>query len=164
VLLVDGDLRRGQLAARFGLAPGPGLAGLLVGAATLDQAIRARVRERLDLLPAGTALGAPDGPPGEPALGELLEMLGRRYDYVLVDAAPVLAVSDALMLGRHAGTVFAVVRAGVSRLDEVAETMRQFDQAGQSLVGFVFNDARGRRANPRYRSRRAPLAALERAP
>jgi tyrosine-protein kinase Etk/Wzc len=164
VLLVDADLRCGQLAARFQIAPGPGLADLLAGEATLEQALRPQVAERLDLLPAGTPSAAAAGLPGEPALGELLETLARAYDYVLVDAAPVLAVSDALTLGRHAGSVFAVVRAGVSTVDEVGETMRQFDQAGQALVGFVFNDAPARWVSRGYRPRRAPLAALERSP
>jgi tyrosine-protein kinase Etk/Wzc len=169
VLLVDADLARGALAARFGVDPGPGLAALLKGEATPAQAIRPGVRAGLDLLPAGTAPAAMDalaGWPGEPALGELLAALGGAYDTVLVDAAPVLAVPDALTLGRHAGMVFAVVRAGVSSVDEVGETMRQFDQAGQALVGFVFNDARAGRAAGAaqgYRPRRTP-PALERTP
>lgn len=166
VLLVDADLRCGQLAARFGLEPGPGLADLVRGEATLAQAIRPQIGERLDLLPAGTACAAAAGLPGEPALGALFETLRRAYDIVLVDCAPALAVSDALTLGRHAGAVFAVVRAGRSSVDEVAETVRQFDQAGQALVGFVFNDARAQPVDPHYRgrTRRAALAALEHAP
>ena len=167
VLLVDADLRRGQLAARFKLAPGPGLAELLSGEATLEQALRPRIAERLDLLPAGALSAAAAGLPGEPALGAKLAALARAYDYVLVDAAPALAVSDALMLGRHAGAIFAVVRAGVSTIDEVGETMRQFDQAGQALVGFVFNDAPARWVHRGYRTRRAmptALAAPERSP
>jgi tyrosine-protein kinase Etk/Wzc len=162
VLLVDADLRRGQLAARFKLAPGLGLAELLSGDATLEQALRPRVAERLDLLPAGAPPAAAAGLPGDPALGATLAALARAYDYVLVDAAPALAVSDALMLGRHAGAIFTVVRAGVSTIDEVGETMRQFDQAGQALVGFVFNDAPARWVHSGYRTRRPTLAALER--
>jgi tyrosine-protein kinase Etk/Wzc len=163
VLLVDADLRGGQLSSRFQLAPGPGLAELLLGQAGAAEAIRPQVRDRLDLLPAGTPQAAADGFPGEPALGELLDGLCGSYDYVLVDAAPVLAVSDALTLGRHAGTVFAVVRAGVSTFDDVGEMVRQFGQAGLALVGFVFNDANARWVNHRYWARRQPVAALERA-
>jgi tyrosine-protein kinase Etk/Wzc len=164
VLLVDADLRGGQLSSRFQLAPGPGLAGLLRGESSTDEAILPWVRDRLDLLPAGSPSASQGGLPGESALGELLESFGRDYDYVLVDVAPVLAVSDALTLGRHAGTIFTVVRAGVSTFDEVGETVRQFDQAGLALVGFVFNDARARRVQQRCRTRRQPLAALERTP
>jgi tyrosine-protein kinase Etk/Wzc len=168
VLLVDGDLEGGQLASRFALAPGPGLAGLARGDATADEAILPWVRERLDILPAGNAPAADGLPPesalGEPALGELLAGLARNYDYVLVDAAPALATSSALTLGRHAGAVFAVVRAGVSTLDEVGETVRLFGQASVPLVGFVFNDADPRWLNHRYRARPQPPAALEKAP
>jgi tyrosine-protein kinase Etk/Wzc len=163
VLLIDGDLHSGQLSSRFQLATGPGLADLARGEATTAEAIRPRVRDNLDLLPAGTPHAVAAGLPGEPALGELLDTLRGSYDYVLVDAAPVLAVSDALTLGRHAGTVFAVVRAGVSTFDEVGEMVRQFDQTGLALVGFIFNDANARWVNHRYWARRQPVAALERA-
>lgn len=164
VLLVDGDLRGGQLAARFQLAPGPGLAELARGEATAAEAIRPQVRDNLDLLPAGGASGAAASLPGGPALGALLDAFSASYDYVLVDAAPALAVSDALTLGRHAGTVFAVVRSGLCTFDEVGETVRQFGQAGLPLVGFVFVDANARWVNQRHWARRQPLAALERAP
>jgi tyrosine-protein kinase Etk/Wzc len=159
VLLVDGDLRGGQLAARFQLAPGPGLAGLVRGEATADEAILPWVRERLDILPAGDASSAAAGLAGEPALGELLAGFARDYDVVLVDAAPALADANALALGRHAGAVFAVVRAGVSTVDEVGESVRLFGQAGAALAGFVFNDADPRWLTHRYRARPQPLAA-----
>jgi tyrosine-protein kinase Etk/Wzc len=164
VLLIDGDLRGGQLAARFQLAPEPGLAGLVRAEASTDEAILPWVRDRLDLLPAGRTPAAAAFLPGDPGLGELIEGLRRDYDYVVVDSAPVLAVSDALTLGRHAGTVFTVVRAGVSTVDEVGETVRQFDQAGLAPVGFVFNDANPRWLRPRARPqpRRQGLPALER--
>jgi tyrosine-protein kinase Etk/Wzc len=167
VLLVDGDLQGGQLSSRFQLAPGPGLADLARREATADEAILPWVRERLDILPAGTALAVAAGLPGEPALGELLAGFARDYDYVLVDAAPALATPGALALGRHAGAVFAVVRAGVSTVDEVGEMVRLFGQASVPLVGFVFNDADPRWLNHRYRARpqsMATRAALERAP
>jgi tyrosine-protein kinase Etk/Wzc len=171
VLLIDGDLRgdqrSGQLSTHFELAPGPGLADLVRGEATTADAVRPRVRENLDVLPAGRPVAtwaASVGLPGEPALGALLDAFSRSYDYVLVDAAPVLAVSDALALGRHAGTVFTVVRAGVSTFDEVGEMLRQFGQAGLAPVGFVFNDANLRWVKHRYWPRRRPVAALERAP
>jgi tyrosine-protein kinase Etk/Wzc len=164
VLLVDADLAGGQLAARFALAlaPNPGLAELVSGEATALEAIRPGVRERLDVLPAGSAVAA-GGLPGEPALGELLAGFGSDYDYVLIDAAPALAAADALALGRHAGAVFAVVRAGVSTFDEVGEAVRLFGQASVPLVGFVFNDADAKCLNHRYRARPQPLA-LERTP
>jgi tyrosine-protein kinase Etk/Wzc len=168
VLLVDGDLRAHapgeRLSARFQHTEGPGLAELVRGECTPDDAILPWVRERLDLLPAGRPAAARAGLSGAPALGELLGALAPAYDYVLIDTAPALAVSDALTLGRHAGTVFTVLRADLSTHDEAGEIVRQFDQAGLALVGFVFNDANARWMNPRNWTRRQPLAALERAP
>jgi tyrosine-protein kinase Etk/Wzc len=168
VLLVDGDLRAHapgeRLSARFPHTEGPGLAELVRGECTPDEAILPWVRERLDLLPAGRPAAARAGLSAAPALGELLGALAPAYDYVLIDAAPALAVSDALTLGRHAGTVFTVLRADLSTHDEAAETVRQFDQAGLALVGFVFNDANARWMNPRNWTRRPPLTALERTP
>jgi tyrosine-protein kinase Etk/Wzc len=161
VLLVEAGLHPGQLAARFQLAPAPGLAELAAGAATAAQAIRAGGRERFDILPAGAAAAEM---PGEPALGELLAGLEGDYDYVLVDAGPALAASSALALGRHAGAAFAVVRANLTTVDEVGETVRLFGQAGVPLAGFIFNDADTKWLPHRYRAMPQPLLALERAP
>jgi tyrosine-protein kinase Etk/Wzc len=162
VLLVDTDLRGHQLSSRFQLAPGPGLADMVRGEATAAEAIRPQVRDNLDLLPAGRPLPTSAGLLGQPALGKLLDDAARGYDYVLLDAAPVLLVSDALMLGRHAGSVFAVVRVGVSTFDEVGDVVRQFGQAGLALVGFVVNHANVRPVNHRYSARRQPAAVLGR--
>jgi tyrosine-protein kinase Etk/Wzc len=164
VLLVDADVRSAQLSSRFQHASGPGLADLVRGESSAEEAILPWVRDNLDLLPAGRPSGTVRGLPGEPALGELLDTFNRDYDYVLIDAAPALAVSDALTLGRHAGTVFAVVRAGVSTFDEVGEMARQFDRAGLALVGFVFNDASARWVSQGCQPRRQLVAALERSP
>jgi tyrosine-protein kinase Etk/Wzc len=162
VLLVDSDLRGDHLSSRFQLAPGPGLSDLVRGEATPAEAIRPGVRDNLDLLPAGRPHAGSTELLGQPALGKLLDGFARGYDYVVLDAAAVLVVSDALMLGRHAGSVFAVVRAGVSTFDEVGEVVRQFGQAGLALAGFVFNHASARRVKHRYGARRQPAAVLER--
>jgi tyrosine-protein kinase Etk/Wzc len=161
VLLVDSDLRGDHLSSRFEVAPGPGLSDLVRGEATHAEAIRPGVRDNLDLLPAGRPHAGSTELLGQPALGKLLDGFARGYDYVVLDAAAVLVVSDALMLGRHAGSVFAVVRAGVSTFDEVGEVVRQFGQAGLALAGFVFNHASARRVNQRHGARRQPAAALE---
>jgi tyrosine-protein kinase Etk/Wzc len=161
IVLVSGPAARsgasfvaGHLAAALAAS---GSRVLLVDAeaATAD-AIRGSARERIDLFPAGL--------PGEPALGALLEGLGRDYDYVLIDAAPALTSSGALTLGRHAGALFTVVRAGVSTFDEVGETVRLFGQAGVPLAGFVFNDADPRWLPLRWRTPPRPLLALGTAP
>jgi tyrosine-protein kinase Etk/Wzc len=143
VLLVEAGLHPGQPAA---------------------EATRAGAGERFDILAAGAASDTSAGLPDEPALGELLAGAGRDYDFVLIDAAPALAASGALALGRHAGAAFAIVRAGFTTVDDMGETVRLFGQAGVPLAGFVFNDADLRWVPQRYRAWNQPLLALERAP
>jgi tyrosine-protein kinase Etk/Wzc len=75
-----------------------------------------------------------------PATVSILRGLSASYDVVLLDTSPVLAVSDAMALAPHAGTVFLLARAGVSTLGELEESSKRLLQAGTQVKGVVFND------------------------
>lgn len=142
VLLVDGDLRRGVLHRSFGLEGSPGLSDVASGAAELDAAIRRTDAPSLDVLPAGT----PTGMPAELLAGEpfarLVAELGRRYRAVVVDTPPVLSVSDAALVARHAGVTLLVVRAGQHAIQEIDWAVRRLAQSGVRVRGAVLNDVR----------------------
>jgi tyrosine-protein kinase Etk/Wzc len=148
VLLVDADLRTGHLHRAFAAHRGPGLAEYLAGGFHLEQITRANVLPRIDLIPTGA-------PPSDPAellshdrLRELLRSASSRYDYVLVDTAPVLPVSDALPVAALGAATLNVVRSGVTTAVEIDETTRQLRQAGANMAGVVVNGFRSR--SPRY--------------
>ncbi len=75
-----------------------------------------------------------------PNLGTLLEKLSGMYDVVLIDCTPILAVSDTLIVGQHAGAIYILTRAGITTAGEIAESLKRLSQAGLAAKGVLFND------------------------
>jgi tyrosine-protein kinase Etk/Wzc len=141
VLIIDADMRRPGLGQYFPLnSVRAGLANVLSGDTTLDDAIIKSGFERLDILASGNR---PPPNPGEllerPAFAELLSEANRRYDYVIVDSPPVLPVSDAVTIAQSCGAVFLVSRADVTNGRQLTETISRLDHAGVKISGQVFN-------------------------
>lgn len=139
VLLIDGDLRDGQLHRYFHSERAGGLSDILAGAAPTE-VLRASVLENLDFISTGTLPSNPAELLMRPALAAMLAELAPQYDVVLIDAAPLLAVADSLIIGEHAGAIFLATRSGVTRPGEIAEAMKRLDRAGLSAKGVLFND------------------------
>ena len=139
VLIIDADLRRGYLHQYFSLPRENGLSEYIAGA-NFDEVLHQQVLENCDFLSTGTMTMNPSEVLNQPRLTQLLNILSEQYDYLLIDSPPILAVSDAAIIGAKAGTVLMVARAGVSKFDELKEAMRRFNQAGVSIKGLIFND------------------------
>jgi tyrosine-protein kinase Etk/Wzc len=139
VAVVDADLRRGHLNQYFGLARQPGLAEVLDGAMPVDDALRPEVAPHVDLLTTGALPANPDALLFGPHLGPLLDTLRARYDYVLIDAPPVLAAADATVIGRHAPIVLMIVRAGQTRIGDLRESLKRLRRGGVTSAGAVLN-------------------------
>lgn len=143
-LLVDGDLRRPTLHERLGLRNVGGLADLLSGEGRMDHELSSFLHEApsapgLFVLTAGVA---PFGGPGlmhTPRMDALLEMLTRRFQTVIFDTPPLLAVSDARVLAQAADQTLLVVRAGSTDPAEAAEAVRLLKGDGARLAGAVLN-------------------------
>lgn len=150
VLLIDGDLRSGHLHRYFGLDRRTGLADVITGKAMFGQAIQKGVAENVDFLSTGELPRKPAELLAHENFGKLLELLSTRYDFILIDTAPVLAVSDAVVVASHAGAIFNVVRGGVSTAGEIEEAVKRLNQAGHTVTGVVFNDAKQRAARYEY--------------
>jgi tyrosine-protein kinase Etk/Wzc len=139
VLLLDGDLRRGELHRQFGAEAEPGLADVLRGTHGLDAALRTTGQPDLDLLPAGGLAGSNGELLAGARLPELLAELGRRYKAIVVDTPPVLSVNDSALFGRHAGVNLVVVRAGKHSVRDLAVAERRLAQSGVTVTGVVLN-------------------------
>jgi len=151
VLLIDADLRHGQLGASFGLPPMAGLAELLAGDVLRERAVHRSNLENLWLLPAGMRPANPAELLATECMPELLEYWNAHYDLVLLDTPPVLAVSDALILARHAGATVLVLREHTQTEFEVEETLRHLDRAGAHISGAIYNGMLPRRSDRRSR-------------
>ncbi len=154
VLLIDGDLRDGQLHRYFHAERSGGLAEILCGAPPL-QLLRASVLDNLDFIATGILPPNPSELLLRPAFGAMLAELSPHYDVVLIDAAPLLAVADSLVIGAHAGAIFLTARAGVTRPGEIAEAMKRLARAGLAAKGVVFNDVSPRPGRYGYGNRYA---------
>ena len=139
VLLIDGDLRDGQLHRYFHAPRSGGLSDILAGAPPAGL-VRRSVLEHLDFIATGSLPPNPSELLLRPALAAMLAELEPHYDVILIDAAPLLAVADSLVIGAHAGTIFLATRYGVSRPGEIAEAMKRLARAGLSARGVLFND------------------------
>ncbi|MBF6992469.1 MULTISPECIES: polysaccharide biosynthesis tyrosine autokinase [Cupriavidus] len=139
VLLVDADMRKGYLNQYFGKDRDPGLSDVLAGKLALEEVVHRDVVPGLDFIGTGTI--PPN--PAELMLSErmvrLLEGLSDRYDMLMIDTPPVLAVADAAILAERCATVFLVTRFGKSSIGEISECAKQLGQVNVSVKGVIFN-------------------------
>jgi succinoglycan biosynthesis transport protein ExoP len=153
VLLLEVDLRRPALAGQLGIEPGSGLAGVLIGDVTVDQATRQVALQAppgegasgrtLDVLAAGAVL-PPN--PGEliesQAMDRVLQWARSAYDLVVIDTPPLAAVSDAFPLLAKVDGVVIVGRIGQSRRDAAEQLNQVLASSGAPLLGVIANGAK----------------------
>lgn len=145
VLLVDCDLRRGQLAASFGTPAIPGMSDVLQKGRRLDAVIQKTERENLDFIPAGEY---PERP-GELLLSfrmdEVVREMRSHYDYVILDTAPILATDDTTGFAVKADALLYVARSGHTQSRQVRTAVERLRMRGVVVSGFVLNcvDTRG---------------------
>ncbi len=149
ILLIDGDIRKGHLHKYFGGHDGMGLSHYLSGQVEQSAVIRQTDVDGIDFIPRGVIAPNPSELLMNPRLQRLLEDVGNKYDLVLIDTPPVLAVTDPAIIGKLVGTSLIVVRFGLNTLKEVELTFRRFEQNGVRIQGCVFN-AMERRASNTY--------------
>ncbi len=140
VLLIDADFRNGHLHRYFDIGRQDGLSDAIAGTKRLEQIIHRDVTDNVDFIATGTLPTNPAEVLMRPNLGTLLESLSSLYDVVLIDGAPLLAVSDTINIGMHAGAIYLLTRAGVTTHGEIAESIKRLSQAGIAAKGVVFND------------------------
>jgi tyrosine-protein kinase Etk/Wzc len=142
VLLVDADLRRGTLHRFFSTELRPGLADLLADKVPIERAIQATGIENVELVARGDASSKPGELLTSPRLSEFLAQASKRYDVVVIDTPPILAVADALLVERCASVNLLVVRARQHRVQEIALALDQLARSGIAVHGGILNDAR----------------------
>jgi tyrosine-protein kinase Etk/Wzc len=140
VLLVDADMRRGRLHHHFGGARERGLSEVIGGTYTAADAISRTESANLDFLSTGVLPPNPSELLGSERFERLLGELSRTYDLVVIDTPPILAVTDAALVGRLAGVNLLVLRAGKHPAREIVAALKRFDQGGARVTGAVMND------------------------
>jgi tyrosine-protein kinase Etk/Wzc len=139
VLLIDGDMRRGDVHSHFGVRHMPGLSDVLMGS-DIESAVLHDVLPGVDLLTKGSLPSHPSELLMSDRMHEVLDLLKRQYDLVIIDTPPVLAVTDATVIGKHAGTSLLVVRHGRNQVEEIGETMKRLHHGGVNMKGVLLTD------------------------
>lgn len=140
VLLVDGDLRRGELHKFFGLEGGRGFSDILVGQAKPEAVIQRTGLPNLDLIATGPFPPNPAEIVLRPELNVFLEYAKRTYDRILVDCPPVMAVSEAGILASLVDGVLVVVWAGQTSRKLAQLAVQLLRERGANILGCVLNN------------------------
>lgn len=140
VLVIDADLRRPSLHRALDVLREPGLTNLLIGDAQPRETIRPNVLPNLDFLPAGPFPPNPSELLNSKAMGRLLEELEGRYDQIVIDSPPVLAVTDAAVLAVHTDGAVLVLRSGETEQRTAERSVEQLRRLGVRVFGAVLNE------------------------
>jgi capsular exopolysaccharide synthesis family protein len=140
-LLIDADLRRPSLhkALQVQKEMPIGLTDFFSGNARLNDVILRTDIENLFLLPAGRRAPNPAELLSSADFGKLLDQLLKKFDRIVIDSAPVNAVSDTLVLAPHANKTILVVRAGKTHRKAIERGVLLLRKSGAKLAGFVLN-------------------------
>ncbi|KKA44129.1 polysaccharide biosynthesis tyrosine autokinase [Salinivibrio sp. KP-1] len=139
VLVIDADMRKGFLHQQFSMKADNGLSDYLAGKRDTDAVVQKNVLENLDVMTRGQVPPNPSELLMHPRFNQLLDWASAHYDIVIIDTPPVLAVTDAAIVGAHAGTTLLVGRFSVNPIKEIEVTKQRFEQAGVNVKGFVLN-------------------------
>lgn len=150
VLLIDADLRKPSVADYCGIEGIVGLTSVLVGSATLEEAIRPWAGGVIDVLPSGRVPYNPAQVLGSETMANVLEEVRARYDFVLLDTAPILPVTDSLILASLVDGSIVVARFKKTRRQQLAGTIDSLAGVNARLLGVVLNGVNPLKQEPYY--------------
>ena len=144
VVLVDADLRRSAVARAFNLSNDVGLTEVLAGTVELDDALQPTDTAGLQIIAAGAIPPNPSELLGSKRMETLIAQLGREH-MVILDAPPVLPVTDATLLTRSADGAVVVVAAGRTHREELERAVTSLTTVGGKLLGAILNQVSTKR-------------------
>tara|TARA_Y100000588_G_C14280890_1_gene937048 strand:- start:14247 stop:16400 length:2154 start_codon:yes stop_codon:yes gene_type:complete len=147
VLLIDADMRKGYLQQSFALKWDEGLSDILSGKSAVEDVVKTTSIDNLDIITRGQIPPNPSELLTNERLGKLIEIASSKYDLVIVDTPPVLAVTDPSIIGSFSGTTLMVARYGESTAKEVEIAANRFRQAGVEVKGVIFNAMESKASN-----------------
>jgi tyrosine-protein kinase Etk/Wzc len=140
VLLIDCDLRRPVLHAVFGYNKEPGITNYLVGRAIVDDIIRTSPIRNLDIITSGTIPPNPSELIGSDRMKEFLSEMQKRYDLVLIDTPPVIAVTDGQIVSTLVDGMLLIVSSGVTQTELAKRSKELILKVGGKVIGMVLNN------------------------
>lgn len=139
VLFIDADLRKGYVHKMFGGNHEHGLSDILSGQAALDNSLKHVKEGGFDYIGRGAVPPNPAELLMHPRFETLLKKVNNEYDLVIIDTPPILAVTDAAIIGRYAGTTLLVARFEINTPKELMVSVKRFEQSGITIKGCILN-------------------------
>ncbi|UMX73885.1 polysaccharide biosynthesis tyrosine autokinase [Klebsiella pneumoniae] len=139
VLFIDADLRKGFVHKMFGGNNEHGLSDILSGQTTLDNSLKHVKEGGFDYIGRGAVPPNPAELLMHPRFETLLKKVSNEYDLVIIDTPPILAVTDAAIIGRYAGTTLLVARFEINTPKELMVSVKRFEQSGITIKGCILN-------------------------
>ena len=150
-LLIDTDLRKPAIAKRFGM-PGfqPGIANLVAGTHSLDECLCNDVASNIDVITAGSATPNPQELLMSDNFKKVINNLREQYEHIIIDTAPIQAVSDAIIVSESADMLFHVVKADATNEKIVSSGLERFMRVGKRIDGVILNQVDVKKAGNGY--------------
>ena len=139
VLLVDTDMRKGYTHRLFNVSNDNGLSDVLSGKIKVENAVKQVKDIGLDFISRGMVPPNPAELLMHRRFGELIEWASKNYDIIVLDTPPILAVTDAAVIGNYAGTTLLVARFEQNTVKEIEVSFKRFDQSGVAVKGCILN-------------------------
>ena len=139
VVILDADIRKPKQPAVFGVDRRPGFTDYFMDLAPFEQIVRTLPQRNLTLIPSGTIPPNPTEVLNSQKMADLIERLEQEYDYILVDAPPLLSISDAKALSRIVENILLVFRFAQTEKRYVREAVANLLKINAAIIGFVFN-------------------------
>lgn len=149
IILVDCDLRRPSIHKKFKISNLIGLSEVLIGKISLEETIQ-RYNDNLDILSSGKIPPNPSEMLSSNAMNNLIETLKEKYDIVILDSAPLQAVTDAQILATKVDGTILVVRAERTKKESIIECKNRLDKVGANIIGTVLNAVENNRGKYYY--------------
>lgn len=149
VIIVDCDLRKPSVHKNFKISNLSGLSEVLIGKANLDEVVQSR-NENLDILPSGKIPPNPSEMLSSTAMSNLIAKLREKYDIVILDSAPLQAVTDAQILSTKADGTILVIRAQRTNRESVIEAKNLLTKVGANILGTVLHAVENTRGKYYY--------------
>lgn len=139
VLLIDTDMRKGYTHKLFNVNNDHGLSDFLSGKNDINKTIKTIDVAGFDFIPRGIVPPNPAELLMHKRFGELLKWANENYDLVILDTPPILAVTDAAIIGNYSGTTLLVARFELNSPKEIEVSIKRFEQSGVHIKGCILN-------------------------
>lgn len=138
VIIVDCDLRKPSINKKFKLSNNRGLTDFLIGKVKFEDIVN-NIQDNLYVITSGNKATNPAEVVSSVAMEKLIEDLGEKYDYVILDTPPVKRINDGIVLSTKVDGVVYVVRAGQTKQKDILEGYKALEAVKANVIGSVLN-------------------------